>query len=135
MPPHVVRSLPFTFSPPWRVIAGRGWVRIALANGGQNALLSARSAACFGELLRPRADRGGHTRTKAVARSACSPRPPNELAAYRGQERTKWRGGGSGLLHFRAQHLGQPFRDLRHGDPPIRGSDGQGQAENVGERS
>ena len=40
----------------------------ALANGGQKALLSAKSAACFGELLRPNADRGGHTRTE----SCCS---------------------------------------------------------------
>jgi hypothetical protein len=38
--------------------------KLALANGGQKGLLSARSAACFGELLRPKTDRGGHTRTQ-----------------------------------------------------------------------
>src|SRR6266404_4550550 len=37
---------------------------IGLANGGQNALLSARSTACFASLRRPQTDRGGHTRTQ-----------------------------------------------------------------------
>jgi hypothetical protein len=37
---------------------------IALANGGQKRSWSAKSAACFAELLRPKTDRGGHTRTQ-----------------------------------------------------------------------
>jgi hypothetical protein len=50
---------------PRRVMTWRaGWVRLALANGGQKALLSAKSAACLGEFLRPKTDRGGHTRTQ-----------------------------------------------------------------------
>jgi hypothetical protein len=64
---------------------------IALANGGQKALLVRQNAACFGELPRPKTDGGGHTRTQPVALAACPPRPPHGLAAYRGQRRTKWR--------------------------------------------
>jgi hypothetical protein len=38
--------------------------KLALANGGQKALLSAKSGSCLGKLRRPKADRGGHSRTQ-----------------------------------------------------------------------
>jgi hypothetical protein len=68
-----------------------------LANGGQKRSWSARSATRL-------ASSGGQRRTGAVIRghnpvalAACAPRSPSALAAYRGQRRTKWRRGISGL--------------------------------------
>ena len=63
----------------------------ALANGGQKALLSAKSAACFGDLLRPNADRGGHTRTES-----CCSGPWFAKTAIADWRRTAAKGGQNG---------------------------------------
>jgi hypothetical protein len=72
---------------------------VALANGGQKASSSAKSR-CLP--WRPPAAKDGQRRSYADKTVLLWPlvrrSPPNELAAYRGQRRTKWRRGDSGLM-------------------------------------
>src|SRR5207253_8943372 len=56
------------------VCIGHAQQALALANGGQKALWSARTKLCLGDFRWPEPDTGGQMRTEPVAFAACSPR-------------------------------------------------------------